>query len=94
MQMSHVRVGRNFTYQVAAGSATAWYNDRILNRFMGSGANGYCIDEFDSDNFDHSGLGFFWRRARLGEQLRRTADPELWAFTPGTPTFGSGFKPR
>ncbi|MCC6312444.1 MAG: GMC family oxidoreductase, partial [Thermomicrobiales bacterium] len=26
---------------------------------MGSGANGFCIDEFNSDNFDHTGLGFF-----------------------------------
>jgi len=26
---------------------------------MGSGANGYCIDEFNSDDFDHSQLGFF-----------------------------------
>jgi gluconate 2-dehydrogenase alpha chain len=52
-------VGRNFTYQIGGASATGWYDDRILNRFMGSRANGYCIDEFSSDNFDHSQLGFF-----------------------------------
>jgi len=47
----------NFTYQVVAGSATVGTSDRIVNRFMGSGANGYCIDEFNSDNFDHAELG-------------------------------------
>jgi gluconate 2-dehydrogenase alpha chain len=52
-------VGRNFTYQIGGATALGWYDDRILNRFMGSGANGYCIDKFNSDNFDHSGLGFF-----------------------------------
>lgn len=52
-------VGRNYTYQLGGASAQGWYDDRILNRFMGSGANGYCIDDFNSDNFDHAGLGFF-----------------------------------
>jgi gluconate 2-dehydrogenase alpha chain len=52
-------VGRNYTYQTGGAGGTVWYTDRILNRFMGSGANGFCIDEFNSDNFDHSGLGFF-----------------------------------
>jgi gluconate 2-dehydrogenase alpha chain len=52
-------VGRNYTYQLTGAGATVWYDDRILNRFMGSGANGFCIDEFNSDNFDHKELGFF-----------------------------------
>jgi gluconate 2-dehydrogenase alpha chain len=52
-------VGKNYTYQTGGAGGTVWYDDRILNRFMGSGANGFSIDEFNSDNFDHSGLGFF-----------------------------------
>jgi gluconate 2-dehydrogenase alpha chain len=52
-------VGRNYTYQLGGAGGTVWYEDRVMNRFMGSGANGFCIDEFNSDNFDHSGLGFF-----------------------------------
>jgi gluconate 2-dehydrogenase alpha chain len=52
-------LGKNWTYQVYGAGAISWYDDRILNRFMGSGANGYCVDEFNSDNFDHSDLGFF-----------------------------------
>ncbi|MCC6313088.1 MAG: GMC family oxidoreductase, partial [Thermomicrobiales bacterium] len=52
-------IGRNYSYQLGGAGATVWYEDRVLNRFMGSGANGFCIDEFNSDNFDHTGLGFF-----------------------------------
>jgi gluconate 2-dehydrogenase alpha chain len=85
-------VGRNFSYQVAAGSAVAWYNDRILNRFMGSGANGYCIDEFDSDNFDHSGLGFFGGGLVSSNNAGARPIQGFGPLPPGTPTWGSGFK--
>jgi gluconate 2-dehydrogenase alpha chain len=52
-------VGRNYTYQVGGAGATLWYDDRVINRFMGAGAIGFAIDEFNGDNFDHTGLGFF-----------------------------------
>jgi gluconate 2-dehydrogenase alpha chain len=52
-------VGKNYTYQTGGAGATVWYTDRFINRFMGSGANGFAIDEYNSDNFDHTGLGFF-----------------------------------
>jgi gluconate 2-dehydrogenase alpha chain len=85
-------VGRNFTYQVVAGSAVGWYNDRILNRFMGSGANGYCIDEFDSDNFDHSELGFFGGGLVSSNNSGARPIQSFGPLPPGTPTWGSGFK--
>jgi len=50
-------VGRNLTHQVSIGAATAFF-DKPLNRFMGSGAAGVCISDFDGDAFDHSGLPF------------------------------------
>ena len=50
-------VGRNLTHQVAIGAATAFF-EKPLNRFMGSGAAGVCISDFDGDLFDHSGLPF------------------------------------
>jgi len=50
-------VGRNLTHQVAIGAATAFF-EKPLNRFMGSGAAGVCINDFDGDLFDHSGLPF------------------------------------
>ena len=50
-------VGRNLTHQVNIGAATAFF-EKPLNRFMGSGASGVYIGDFDGDLFDHSGLPF------------------------------------
>ena len=50
-------VGRNLTHQVCIAAATAFF-EKPLNRFMGSGAAGVCINDFDGDLFDHSGLPF------------------------------------
>jgi gluconate 2-dehydrogenase alpha chain len=85
-------VGRNFTYQIQGASATGWYDDRILNRFMGSGANGYCIDEFNSDNFDHTGLGFFGGGDISCSTTGARPIQSTGALPPGSPTWGSGWK--
>jgi gluconate 2-dehydrogenase alpha chain len=85
-------VGRNFSYQVIGANAVGWYNDRILNRFMGSGANGYCIDEFNSDNFDHSDLGFFGGGLISANNAGARPIQSFGPLPPGTPTWGSGFK--
>lgn len=50
-------VGRNLTHHVSFSAATAFF-DTPLNRFMGSGAAGTCVSDFDGDVFDHSGLPF------------------------------------
>jgi gluconate 2-dehydrogenase alpha chain len=50
-------VGRNYAYQCLSG-ATLFFEDKEFNRFMGAGALGRVIDEWNGDNFDHAGLGF------------------------------------
>jgi gluconate 2-dehydrogenase alpha chain len=50
-------LGRNLTHQVYLPAATAFF-DKPLNRFMGSGASGVRIADFDGDLFDHSKLPF------------------------------------
>jgi gluconate 2-dehydrogenase alpha chain len=50
-------VGRNLTHQVLFSAATAFF-EKPLNRFMGSGAAGAAISEFDGDLFDHTELAF------------------------------------
>jgi len=50
-------VGRNLTHHVSFPAATAFFN-KPLNRFMGSGAAGICISDFDGDAFDHTSLPF------------------------------------
>jgi gluconate 2-dehydrogenase alpha chain len=51
-------VGRNFAYQLGTGAAGYFDDEDALNLFMGAGAYGVSIDDFNADNFDHAGLGF------------------------------------
>ncbi|MBE7217591.1 MAG: GMC family oxidoreductase, partial [Caulobacteraceae bacterium] len=51
------QVGRNYAYQTM-GSVSVFFDDKLLNPFIGSGAMASVIDDFNGDNFDHSGLGF------------------------------------
>ena len=50
-------VGRNYAYQTTS-SVNVILKDKILNPFIASGAHGMFIDDFNGDNFDHTGLGF------------------------------------
>ncbi|MFI4950919.1 MAG: GMC oxidoreductase [Caulobacterales bacterium] len=50
-------VGKNYAYQITS-SVNVFFNDKILNPFVGAGALGTIINDFNGDNFDHTGLGF------------------------------------
>ena len=50
-------VGRNYAYQTISG-VNVFFDDKILNPFIGAGALSTTIDDFNGDNFDHAGLGF------------------------------------
>ncbi|GIN90288.1 GMC family oxidoreductase [Siminovitchia terrae] len=45
-------LGRNYCYQMNAG-ATGLFDDQ-MNTFMGAGALGMYMDDFNGDNFDHN----------------------------------------
>jgi gluconate 2-dehydrogenase alpha chain len=51
-------VGKNYAYQTMSSVSVFYDQDVRLNPFMGAGALGTVIDDFNGDNFDHSGLGF------------------------------------
>ncbi|OGA49582.1 MAG: GMC family oxidoreductase [Betaproteobacteria bacterium RIFCSPLOWO2_12_FULL_62_58] len=83
-------VGRNYSYQ-SSGKVALFFEDKVFNPFMGGGARGTSIDEFNGDNFDHSGLGFiggaYVAVSSSGAMpIRNTAVP------PGTPRWGSDWK--
>lgn len=83
-------VGRNYAYQALSG-ATLFYEDKELNRFMGAGALGRVIDDWNGDNFDHAGLGFigggYLDALSMGSRpIASHPVPE------GTPRWGSGWK--
>ncbi len=48
---------KNYAYQITS-SVNVFFEDKILNPFVGAGALAMIINDFNGDNFDHSGLGF------------------------------------
>ncbi|HSU77094.1 MAG TPA: GMC family oxidoreductase [Burkholderiales bacterium] len=83
-------VGKNFCYQVMSHTP-AFYKDRWLNPFMASGSSQTVIDEFNGDNFDHKGLGFFgggyiYANVTNGRPIASRLVP------PGTPRWGTKWK--
>jgi gluconate 2-dehydrogenase alpha chain len=83
-------VGRNYAYQTVS-DVTVFFEDKELNRFMGAGALGTVIDDFNGDNFDHAGLGFVGGGIVAVDSFgsRPIASAPV---PPGTPRWGSGWK--
>ena len=50
-------LGRNYSYQTWS-VVDAVFDGKNFNPFISSGSIGYCIDEFNGDNFDHAKLNF------------------------------------
>ncbi len=83
-------VGKNYAYQITS-SVNVFYDDKILNPFVGAGAHGMIVDDFNGDNFDHQGLGFigggFIGLVQTGARpIEHHPTPE------GTPGWGSAWK--
>jgi gluconate 2-dehydrogenase alpha chain len=83
-------VGRNYAYKCTSG-VTAFFDDKTFNSFMGGGALGRAIDEYNGDNFDHSGLGFIGG-GYIGCSSTGARPIEGLAVPPGTPAWGGGWK--
>jgi gluconate 2-dehydrogenase alpha chain len=84
------QIGRNYAYQITS-SVDMFFNDKYINQFIGAGALGMAIDEFNGDNFDHSGLGFIGGGymglfTTNGRPIETRLTPE------GTPSWGSKWK--
>jgi len=82
-------VGRNYAYQITS-SVDVFLNE-VVNPYMGAGALGQAIDEFNGDNFDHGPHGFvgggyiaLWTTG--GRPILQHHLPA------GTPSWGSKFK--
>jgi gluconate 2-dehydrogenase alpha chain len=57
-------LGRNLTHEIYFG-VTAFF-EKPLNRFMGAGAAGICISDFEGDVLDHANLPFLRGGTFLG----------------------------
>jgi gluconate 2-dehydrogenase alpha chain len=82
-------LGKNYAYQILPG-ATGFFDEQ-MNTFMGAGALGMTIDDFNGDNFDHGDLDFIH-----GASLSITqtgSRPILFnPLPPDTPSWGAEFK--
>jgi gluconate 2-dehydrogenase alpha chain len=85
-------VGRNFTHQTIS-SANGFFDHRKFNfnPFIGSGAIGMCIDEFNGDNFDHGPHGFVGG-GYVGQVQTGARPIESTLTPPGTPKWGAAWK--
>src|SRR6202012_6143925 len=83
-------VGRNYTYQSGVGM-TLFYENKHFAPFMGAGALCTGIDDYNGDNFDHSGLDFIGGGVVL--QSQSGGRPIQFHPTPrGTPRWGGAWK--
>jgi gluconate 2-dehydrogenase alpha chain len=84
-------VGKNYAYQSNCGANAILPKGVQLNPFIGSGAGGQAIDDFNGDNFDHGPLGFVGG-ANIRHQ-RSGGRPIGQASVPkGTALWGSAWK--
>jgi gluconate 2-dehydrogenase alpha chain len=83
-------VGKNYAYQTM-GSVNVFFKDKIMNPFIGAGALASVIDEFNGDNFDHTGLGFIG--GAYVASMTTGGRPIEMIYTPdGTPKWGLEWK--
>ena len=84
-------VGRNYCYQTQGSGARLFFEGKHFNPFVGAGAIGMCIDDFNGDAFDHSDLDFVGGgNIACGNSNGR---PIGYRPTPpGTPRWGAAWK--
>jgi gluconate 2-dehydrogenase alpha chain len=83
-------IGKNYAYQITS-SVNVFFDDKILNPFIGAGSHGMVVDDYNGDNFDHSGLGFIG--GGYIANIQTGARPiETHPVPDGTPKWGSQWK--
>lgn len=83
-------IGKNYCYHIMSG-ATGFFEEEKFNMYMGAGALGASVDDFNADNFDHTDENFIhgsniaiWQTGR--RPIEGNAVPK------GTPKWGKEFK--
>jgi gluconate 2-dehydrogenase alpha chain len=84
-------VGRNYCYQTQGSGARLFFENKNFNPFIGTGALGATIDDFNGDAFDHSTLDFVGGAgiscgSSNGRPIGNRPTP------PGTPRWGAAWK--
>lgn len=84
-------VGKNYAYHMNSSVNVLLPKGQQLNPYIGAGAAGTAVDDFNGDNFDHGPLGFVGGASVY--HLRPGGRPIQQAKTFGNaPTWGAGWK--
>jgi len=83
-------VGKNFCYQTNSG-VNLFMKDRWFNPFLATGSTQTVMDDFNNDNFDHTGLGFFGGGG-IGASQFHGRPISARRVPPGTPQWGTAWK--
>jgi len=84
-------LGKNYAYQLTPGVDVFLPEDKILNPFVGAGALGMIVDDWNGDNFDHTGLGFL-HGGYIGAYITNGRPIESELVPEGTPKWGAKWK--
>ncbi len=83
-------LGKNYAYQITP-SVDAFFDGKVFNPFVGAGALGMIVDDWNGDAFDHGPLGFL--HGGYIANYVTTGRPIETNFTPeGTPKWGAKWK--
>lgn len=83
-------VGRNLCFQTNSG-VPVFFKEHWINPFLGAGAAGTLIAEFNDDNFDHTGIGFLGGGS-IGVGIGSGTPISVRSVPPGTPAWGTKWK--
>ena len=84
-------VGRNYAYQMNGGIKLFFNEDHTFNPFAATGTSGIFIDDFNAENFDHSGLGFVGG-ATISATISGGRPIQQMTAPKDAPKWGSGWK--
>jgi gluconate 2-dehydrogenase alpha chain len=84
------QVGKHYISHMYIG-ASALFPDKALNMFFGTSGQGISLDDFNADNFDHSGLGFIGGGV-MSFTTGKAAIGAAKSTPPSVPTWGSDWK--
>jgi gluconate 2-dehydrogenase alpha chain len=87
---NHGQVGKHYISHMYAG-ANGVFPGKALNRFSGPGAQRNSIDDWNGDNFDHSGLGFIGG-AIIDSRMENKPIGASRTTPPSIPTWGADWK--
>lgn len=84
-------VGKNFSYQFSVGGSVYLKKGALNNPFIGAGASGTVIDDYNGFNFDHREAGFIGGAYMTAANSGGRPIGQVGT-APNTPNWGKGWK--